>query len=388
MKIVFASNYYNHHQKPFSEAMYSLTDGQYHFIQTVPMEEERRNMCWGEDLPPFVMESYKDEESYKECLKIINEADVLITGSAPEKIIHSRIAKGKLTFRYSERIFKAKGSKLKLPLTAVKQRVRNFPGKNVYLLCASAFSARDFALAGLFNGTAYKWGYFPEVKKYDDVAFLINKKRKASILWVARLIGLKHPNASILVAERLMKEGHDFHLDIIGVGPLEGELKAAIKEKGLENHVSMLGAMKPEEVRKYMEESSIFLFTSDFNEGWGAVLNESMNSGCAVVASHAIGSVPFLMDDGVNGLIYKNGDIDDLYNKTKWLLDNPDKAAEMGERAYETLRDTWNAEVAAERLIKMSESILKGEPVNDMFADGPCSKTKKLKNNWYKGGMK
>ncbi len=383
MKIVFASNYYNHHQKPFSEAMYSLTDGGYRFIQSVPMDEERKNMGWGEKLPPFVMESYKDEKSYKECLKAIDEADVVITGSAPEEMIHSRIKHGKLTFRYSERIFKAKGSKIKLPVTAAKQIIKNFPYKNLYLLCASAYSARDYALAGVFHNKAYKWGYFPEVKKYDDVASFINKKRKASILWVARLIGLKHPYASILVAERLMKDGYDFHLDIIGVGPLEEELKAAIKEKGLESHVSMLGAMKPEEVRKHMEESSIFLFTSDFNEGWGAVLNESMNSGCAVVASHAIGSVPFLMKDGVNGLIYKNGDIDDLYNKTKWLLDNPDKAIELGENAYKTLNETWNAEVAAKRLIKISETLLRGEKIDGLYLEGPCSKAEKLKDNWY-----
>jgi glycosyltransferase involved in cell wall biosynthesis len=61
--------------------------------------------------------------------------------------------------------------------------------------------------------------------------------------------------------------------------------------------------MAPEAVRDHMEAADIFLFTSDFNEGWGAVLNESMNSACAVVASHAIGSVPFLLKDGENGFI-------------------------------------------------------------------------------------
>jgi hypothetical protein len=37
--------------------------------------------------------------------------------------------------------------------------------------------------------------------------------------------------------------------------------------------------MPPEEVRVHMEQSNIYLFTSDFGEGWGAVLNEAMNSG-------------------------------------------------------------------------------------------------------------
>lgn len=54
-------------------------------------------------------------------------------------------------------------------------------------------------------------------------------------------------------------------------------------------------------VREHMEDADIFLFTSDYNGGRGAVLNESMNSGCMVAASHAIGSVPFLLEDGKRG---------------------------------------------------------------------------------------
>ena len=89
-----------------------------------------------------------------------------------------------------------------------------------------------------------------------------------------------------------------------------------IRSKGVEDCVEMLGAMSPDEVRAYMERADVFLFTSDFNEGWGAVLNESMNSGCAVVASHAIGSVPFLIKDGVNGLIYENGNQKHFENRS------------------------------------------------------------------------
>ena len=97
-----------------------------------------------------------------------------------------------------------------------------------------------------------------------------------------------------------------------------------------------------------MEESEIFLFTSDRNEGWGAVLNESMNSACAVVANCAIGSVPFLLNNGDNGYIYKDGDVDDLYNKVKSLLDNADERKCIAKNAYATMVDEWNAENAAQ----------------------------------------
>ena len=84
-----------------------------------------------------------------------------------------------------------------------------------------------------------------------------------------------------------------FQNDPYWYGEMEEQLHNMIRDKSLEDCVEMPGAMKASEVRSYMEKADIYLFTSDFNEGWGAVLNESMNSGCAVVASHAIGSVRF-----------------------------------------------------------------------------------------------
>ena len=146
----------------------------------------------------------------------------------------------------------------------------------------------------------------------------------------------------------------------------------------------MLGAMPPEAVREHMEKAEIFLFTSDFNEGWGAVLNESMNSGCAVVASHAIGSVPFLIRDGENGLIYRNGDDDGLYKRVTRLIDDPALRDRLGRNAYRTLADTWNAETAAERFLQLSQALLDGKSP-ELFDEGPCSRAAVLRNGWYKG---
>lgn len=373
MKIVFVSNYYNHHQAPLSEAFYKKTEGNYYFIQTMPMEEERKKMGWGENLPDFVIESYKDEQSYERALRLIEEADVVIAGSAPEKMIRKRIRSGKLVFRYSERIYKNLKNRLTMPLRFVKYHFDNFPSKNVYLLCASAYAAGDYAKTRNFIGKTYKWGYFPAVKKYEDIDLLINRKQKASILWVARLIEWKHPDASIQVAERLKKDGYSFQLCLIGGGVLQDKIAQMIKEKDLEDVVHMLGVMKPEEVRRHMEQSQIFLFTSDQNEGWGAVLNEAMNSGCAVVASKAIGSVPFLIKDGVNGFRYENGNIEDLTNKVKFLLDHPEKSAELGKNAYSTMTEEWNADTAAERFIALASHILSGEKGISLYKLGPCS---------------
>ena len=125
------------------------------------------------------------------------------------------------------------------------------------------------------------------------------------------------------------------------------------------------------------------MFTSDRQEGWGAVLNESMNSGCAVVASHAIGAVPYLMKHNSNGLIYKSGDIDALYQNVKYLLDHPEEQRRLGEAAYRTITEEWNAEIAAERFVNLAQHILDGDKYPDLYESGPCSKAEIIKDDWF-----
>ena len=120
------------------------------------------------------------------------------------------------------------------------------------------------------------------------------------------------------------------------------------------------------------EKANIFLFTSDKQEGWGAVLNESMNSGCAVVASQAIGSVLFLIKHGKNGFIYKGNDINDLYRKVEMLVKNADLRMKLGANAVKTMEELWNPKIAAKRLVEFCENLLKGKIIE--FKEGPCSK--------------
>ncbi len=47
MTITFVSNYINHHQLPFCDALYGRLGKDFCFIQTIPMETERIAMGWG-----------------------------------------------------------------------------------------------------------------------------------------------------------------------------------------------------------------------------------------------------------------------------------------------------------------------------------------------------
>lgn len=383
MNIIFLSNYFTHHQKPFSDEMYQLLGNNYTFIETEKMSEERKNLGWGmKEYPSYVVSLNMLNNDYKWYQKRILDAEIVITGSAPESIVMERKRKGKIILRYSERPLKTGNSTWKYPARLLKWHLKNPMWKPIYMLCASAYTAADYANFGLFKGKCFKWGYFTECKKYAKVEDLILNKKPFSILWVGRFIKLKHPDASIEVAKRLKQNGYSFHLNLIGNGDLQAELEQKIMQEKLEDCVTIYGSMKPEQVRIYMEQSEIFLFTSDRNEGWGAVLNESMNSACVVVASHAIGSVPFLLEEGVNGKIYKDGSLDELYANTVWLLEHQVERREMAKKAYETICEKWSPEVAAKRIIKLSESLLTGQNENPLFDQGPCSKAVIVSDDW------
>lgn len=354
--------------------MFGLTQGQYHFVATTPVPQSRRSLGYGTENPPYVIPAYAGAGYREMAQKLIDEADVVIAGSAPEAMLRNRIRKGKLLFRYSERPLKEGCSAVKYLPRLVKWHCINPMSKPIYMLCASAYTAQDYAKFGLFRNRCYKWGYFPETKIYENMESLTKRADPASILWVGRYLDWKHPEYAIEVAKRLRDEGYRFRMDFIGRGPMENEMTQAIEKNRLGDFVRLLGSMKPEEVRAHMEKAGIFLFTSDQNEGWGAVLNESMNSGCAVVGCEAIGSVPYLLKHGENGLTYVPGDVDGLYEQVKYLLDHPAEQTRLGTAAYRTIAETWNAEIAAQRFVQLARHILDGEKNPDLYEDGPGSR--------------
>ncbi len=377
MRVALFSNFLNHHQLPLCKAFLEIPGVTFKFVATTPVPEERLNMGYHDmnTSYDFVVRTYENYEQNEEAINIANTYDVVICGNAPLSFLSQRIADNKLSFRYSERIFKSGYIRLFSPKWFKKKCLQHIRlrHKNVYMLCASAYTAADMSLIHSYKNRLLKWGYFPEIKIYDNIHDLIEQKNKVEILWASRLIPFKHPEIALSLANYLKNSGIDFHLSIIGNGELWDSLQEKLISSGLESRVSLLGAMSPENVREHMEHASVFIFTSDRNEGWGAVLNESMNSGCAVVASDAIGAVPFLINDGVNGMIYHDGKTIELCKKVEWLLSHEEERNEMGKMAYLTLTESWNAKIAAERLIKLSSELLEGNDNIDIFPEGICS---------------
>ncbi len=385
MTLTFISNYINHHQIPFCNACYRQLSDSFHFIQTQPMEKERIEMGWyteGENLP-YVSCLYEEEEK---CRRLITDSDILLAGwSDREDLIKERLKAGKVIIRISERIYREGQWKAISPkgLWHKYQEHTKYRKKQVYLLCAGAYVPSDFQIVRAYPDKMYRWGYFPETIHYTEEEWqnLKSESGRLSIVWAGRFIPLKHPEYMILLAKHLKEmKGlwnggtpfDDFCIHMAGSGEMETQLKAMAQEEGVEDKLIFHGFMKPEAVRKIMEQSHIHVFSSNHLEGWGAVVNEAMNSGCVVVANVQAGAVPYLIAHDRNGLVYPDNNPDKMIEAVVALAENPQKRKNMSKAAYETITDCWNAEYAAKELIRFADEVLTGKEVPAL--KGPLSK--------------
>ena len=363
MRIVFISCYFNHHQKPVCDVLNQITKGEFRFVATEKISEWRKQLGYNEITASYVI-NYSVDCNKEEILNLINQADVVVTDAEDLSLTSQRYHEGKLTFRFCERLFKSRTRYLKAPLHFLKALWT----RKMFLLCNSAYTASDFRKLGFYKDHAYKWGYFPETKHYDSLDSMINTSRTASILWAGRLIEWKHPEYAIYAAQYLRMHSVPFTMSIIGTGELFDKLQSLIVVNNLEGLVRMLGPMSPERVREYMEFSDVFLFTSDRNEGWGAVLNEAMNSACAVVANYAIGSVPYLIRNGENGFYYRTQN--EFLSELDKVVKDINLRHRLQKSAYETIINQWNANVAAHSFVRLVNGIRNGDVT---INDGPCS---------------
>lgn len=372
------------HQAALADALYRVLGKDYVFIEFGRKGNGQvgsfKNMSKGVDYykdRPYILKMYESEENARLAKELLAKADVVRTGGEPLELVLDRIMNGKLTFRSTERVCKGSWWNNLKKLVRLRQYYNPLSNPNYRILCQSAYMANDMQYCDRsYREKCYKFAYFTSVPVLD-INQIINARnnKKLQIIWCSRFIDWKHPEMPVLLAKKLIDSGRDdFEVQMIGANTtlLWETINRLILEKGVQNHVTLVGGIPNKEVLERMRKSHIFIFTSDRGEGWGAVLNEAMGAGCACVASHEIGSVPFLLKKDVNGLIFKSRSVDSLFEKVSYLYDNRELCDRLGKEAYHTISTDWSAQTAASRLINLSESILSGNEI--AYEEGPCSK--------------
>ena len=390
MKLVFYSLILNNHQANIADELWELTGHEYSFVELANLRgEHRKGDSHDYSDRPYLLRAWESEKAYSQAMNLARTAECCVfSGVQALPFQKERMKLGLFSFDMSERWLKRGLINLFSPAILkmfLAYHLGRWSRKPIYKLCCSAFAAGDQCKLGTYRGRCYKWGYFTRVEKFDvEATSDVSQTNITPLMWCSRYLMWKHPELPILMAHRLKSNGYGFVLDMYGSGEYEKAAQRLAADLEVTDVVRFMGVKPNNELLADMRRHSIFLFTSDRNEGWGAVANESMANGCVLVASDAIGSSPYLIDDGKTGLLFKsprtssnidNPDmaaLNELCMKVKYLLDNPDKRQEIRRRSLALMRDEWNPRVAAERLLALIDCLRNGQ--ESPYSEGPCSK--------------
>jgi glycosyltransferase involved in cell wall biosynthesis len=151
------------------------------------------------------------------------------------------------------------------------------------------------------------------------------------ILFCAKLIDVKDPGTLIRAVGKLVnpeRQGNHI-LTNAATAPVllmvgDGELRPALEKLAQEaapGLVKFLGFQNQTELPALYDLCDVFVLPSRF-EPWGLVVNEVMSAGKPVIVSDQVGSGPDLVVSGVNGGVFRVGDVVDLTDQLRpWLLD-------------------------------------------------------------------
>ena len=155
---------------------------------------------------------------------------------------------------------------------------------------------------------------------------------------MGKLVPVKGFERMIRVQKRLVEDGFDVHLMILGDGPLREKLKFTSSELGVEDHISFLGYQ--ENPYSYLSRCDLFVCSS-YSEGFSTAATEALIVGTPVCTVEVSGMKELLGENNEWGIVTEN-DEEALYQGIKRLLEDPEqhvcykkKAVERG-RAFGT----------------------------------------------------
>ena len=340
---VFITTFVSPHTLPLGLEMTKYYD-RVVFINTMELTEERKRM--GYDIKDERIEIFNLYKCEEKCRELIEEAgDVILAGTRFD-LVDSRIRQGKQVFIAHERIFKKGAVKWLDPRTWQLIRFcRAVRNERVYFLSIGDFAARDLKMLGFNKDKIFRFGYFPKNEVYSEEKLHRGDKDKCRVLWVGRMVDFKRPLMALKAFRRLPDE---FSLTMVGDGALMPDVRKYIERKKLK--VEILGNVSNETVREMMSSSDLLLSTSDKGEGWGAVINEGMGCGCAVVCSDSMGCAGTLANKD-NAVLFRSDSLKDLVRAIEVAAK---KREYFSKKALKTVKYEYNPSVAAERFVRLA----------------------------------
>jgi len=203
--------------------------------------------------------------------------------------------------------------------------LKRFIAQRLLQSASRVFKAADFVIAPTLRSAQLLKSVIPsidvfpisggvEVSKYKTLP--VGAQARKTITYLGRLDREKHV---YVLLEALAKLPKPYRLELIGSGSQEGELSKLAEELGLGNRVLFLDGLDDDQVIRQLAKASVFVMPS-IQELQSMATLEALASGLPIVAANSM-ALPNLVDDGLNGFLFKPDSPTDLAEKLLTVLE-------------------------------------------------------------------
>ena len=186
----------------------------------------------------------------------------------------------------------------------------------------------------------------------------IFKNKKTIFICTGAVNYNKGQDSLVHACGRLFKKGYkDFELWLVGYCDerYTGIIQNVAKKYGIQDHIKLLG--RRDDVNELVEQADIAFMCSKF-EAFGRVTVEAMLAGALMIGANTGGTVE-IVEDNKTGLLYQQGNHDDLCEKIKYALDHKEEMKKIAAAGREAMRTSFSARRNAKEIADVYPMVLK-----------------------------
>jgi len=208
-----------------------------------------------------------------------------------------------------------------------------------------------------------------DLKTYLDGPERAPSAERPLLLAVAQLAERKGLQYLVEACRILADRGRSFECEIIGDGPLRGELERQVHDLGLEDHVRLTGPLPyPDVVARYPRAAAFVLpciVTSEGDrDGIPNVILEAMAAAVPVVSTPVSG-IPEVLRDDETGLVVPERDAPAIADAVGRLLDDPALGTRLGTEARSFVTSEFDLTRNIDRLVDRFAAVASGPGAHD-----------------------
>ncbi|KXA94573.1 hypothetical protein AKJ65_04020 [candidate division MSBL1 archaeon SCGC-AAA259E19] len=187
-----------------------------------------------------------------------------------------------------------------------------------------------------------------DTQKYSDRP----EEKEKKVVFCGFLGPRKRPHWVIRAAKELIKERDmNVKFTLLGTGRLYRQLRNTISNYRLSNHVKLKGFVSEEDKIKEYQTSLLFTSPSTW-ESFGLSIAEAMSCSTPALSSNAW-SMKEIVKHGKTGLRFETYDFQDYVDKMEYLLNNPQEAKKMGNKARRYVLENFSFPVVKQKLCRI-----------------------------------